>query len=79
MMTAQEQLSKIEEIVREYTQDDTLLAPTAGETAGQKNIREDLQAIVSIVSREDVEPEMSVAQIKAKLQGIWQQTKPENW
>ena len=78
-MTAQEKLNKIEELVHEYVEDETLLAPSAGETAGQKNIREDLRAIVNILFKEDIEPDMSVAQIKARLQEIWERVKPENW
>ena len=78
-MTVQEKLSKIEEIVQEYIQDNTLLTPSAGETAGQKNIREDMQAIVSVISREDVKSDMTVADIKAKLQSLWEKAKPENW
>ncbi|GAK58263.1 hypothetical protein U27_05236 [Candidatus Vecturithrix granuli] len=78
-MTAQEKLNKIEEIVQEYIQDNTLLAPSVRETAGQKNIREDMQAIISVISREDVESDMTVADIKAKLREIWEKAKPENW
>ncbi len=78
-MTVQEKFNKIEEIVQEYIQDNTLLIPSAGETAGQKNIREDMQAIVSVISREDVKSDMTVADIKAKLREIWEKAKPENW
>lgn len=78
-MTKQEQLKKIEEIVHEYAQDQTLLTPPAQETARQKDIREDLQAIVSVLASDDVEPDMSVAQIKAKLRSLWEKAKPADW
>jgi hypothetical protein len=67
-MTVQEKLNKIEEIVQEYIQDNTLLIPSAGETAGQKNIREDMQAIVSVISREDVKSDMT-SQTSSQITG----------
>jgi hypothetical protein len=38
-----------------------------------------MQAIVSVISREDVKSDMTVADIKAKLREIWEKAKPENW
>ena len=79
-MTDHEKLKKIEDLLHGYQEDETVFAPPAEETEQQKRFREDLHAVVAIVFKEDSNSsDVSVAEIKARLERLWQETKPEGW
>ena len=80
-MTNQEKLKKIEDILREYAGDNTAFNQPEMETEQQKKFREDLHTIVSLLFKKefDVQPGMTVAQIKERMQAIWKETKPDTW
>lgn len=80
-MTTQEKLSMIEEIVRPYQGKETIFEQPTEETERQRQFREDLHAVVSVVfaSGPEMSATMSVADLRSRLQQIWQKTKPESW
>ncbi|MBD3307681.1 hypothetical protein GF339_14695 [candidate division KSB3 bacterium] len=80
-MTIQEKLKKLEQLLQDYLDNDEIFKPSAVETERQQRFREDLQTVVSILFKEDTQlrSDMSVAQIKEKVQSAWKQTKPKEW
>lgn len=80
-MTSQEKLKRLEDVLGEYAGNDAVFAPPAVETDKQKQFREDLHIVVSIVFKEDLTlpSDLSVSQMKARIRKIWEQTKPEEW
>lgn len=78
-MTAQEKLKKIEALITEYKDNEAVFAPPADESAQQKEFREDLRAITSIVFDQDqagdIPTHFSAAEIKERLKKIWEDTK----
>ena len=80
-MTDQEKLRKLTEILRDYQGDEIVFGQPPEETEQQKRFREDLHAVVAIVFKEDanISSDLSVAELKARLERLWQETKPEGW
>ncbi len=80
-MTDQEKLNKIKEILQNYQGQEAVFGKPARETKQQQAFREDLQTIVSILFKEDLilPADLSVAELKKRIQTIWQETKPEGW
>jgi hypothetical protein len=81
MMTKQKKLEKIKDILRQYADNDKVFVQPAEETEQQKQFREDLHTVVSILFKEDLNlpADMSAAEIKARMRTIWEKTKPEEW
>ena len=80
-MTSQEKLEKIKHVLGKYAGNDGIFGPPAEETARQRQFREDLHTVVAMLFEDDSELHagMSVAEIKARMQTIWEKTKPETW
>ena len=80
-MTDQEKLNKIKDILQGYADNEAVFAQPTSETAQQRQFREDLHTIVSMVFQEErkLSAEMSAAEIKAQMQAAWKQTKPKEW
>jgi hypothetical protein len=80
-MTDQEKFNKIKEILQNYQGQEAIFAKPARETKQQQAFREDLQTIFSLVFEEDlvVPADLSVAELKKRIQTIWQKTKPKDW
>jgi hypothetical protein len=80
-MTDQEKLNKIKEILQNYQGQETIFGKPARETKQQQAFREDLQTISSLVFDESlgIPADLSVAELKKRIQTIWQETKPKDW
>lgn len=76
-----EKLEKIKEVLQEYKGNEGVFGQPASETERQKNFREDLRMIVSLVFKEDLDipSNLSAAELRKRLQKIWKETKPEAW
>ena len=76
-MTDAQKLAKIQDLLDEYKDDDTLFEQPTNETTQQKNFREDLRAVVSLVFREDLNlpSHLSSRELKERLRKIWEETK----
>jgi hypothetical protein len=80
-MTDQEKLNKIKEILQNYQGQEAVFTKPARETKQQQAFREDLQTIASLVFEKDsaIPADLSVAELKKRIQTIWQDTKPKDW
>jgi hypothetical protein len=80
-MTDAEKLEKIREILHEYKDNESVFEQPASETERQKNFREDLRMVVSLVFKQDLDipSNLSAAGLRERLQKIWKETKPEAW
>jgi hypothetical protein len=80
-MTDQEKLNKIKEILQNYQGQEAIFAKPTRETKQQQALREDLRTIVSLVFADDlaISADLSVAELKKRIQTIWQETKPKDW
>ena len=80
-MTSQEKLDTIKSILRAYVENKEAFVQPPEETAQQKQLREDLHMVVEILFEEDptLSSDLSVAELKARMQTIWEKTKPEKW
>jgi hypothetical protein len=80
-MTSQEKLDTLKTLLHEYAENEGAFVQPPEETAQQKQLREDLRMVVEIVFKEEaaLSPDLSVAELKARMQKIWEKTKPEEW
>ncbi len=80
-MTGQEKLKKMESILQDYVGHEGIFAAPAVETDKQKQFRETLHMVVSILFKEDLTlpSDLSVKQMKKRIRKIWKETKPEGW
>jgi len=80
-MTDQEKLNKIKEILQNYQGQEAIFGKPARETKQQQAFREDLQTISSLVFEKDlgIPADLSVTELKKRIQTIWQETKPKDW
>lgn len=80
-MTDAQKLARIKDLLHEYKDNATVFEQPTRETEQQKNFREDLRAIVSLVFKEDVEipSHLSSKELKERLRQIWEETKPDSW
>lgn len=80
-MTDREKLEKIRAILHEYKENEDVFTPPARETKQQQQFREDLRMVVSLVFREDLDISsgLSIAELKKRIQEIWEKTKPDAW
>jgi hypothetical protein len=80
-MTDQEKLNKIKEILQNYQGQEAIFGKPTRETKQQQAFRKDLQTIFSLVFEKDstIPADLSVTELKKRIQGIWQETKPKDW
>jgi hypothetical protein len=77
---ADTKVEKIQALLHEYADNDAVFDPPGHETEQQKNFREDLRAVVSLVFNDDSEipVDLSSAEIKERLRSLWEKTKPDS-
>jgi hypothetical protein len=80
-MTDVQKLEKIKDLLHEYKDNDTVFEQPTSETEQQKNLREDLRTVVSLLFKEDLDvpSHLSSAELKERLRKIWEKTKPDSW
>ena len=80
-MTSQKKLETLKTLLHEYAENERAFVQPPEETPQQRQLREDLHMVVEIVFKEEpgLSADLSVAELKARMQKAWEKTKPEEW
>ena len=80
-MTDMRKLEKIKEILHEYKDNESVFEQPVRETKQQKEFREDLRMVVSLLFKEDLDvpSNISITELKERVRQIWKDTKPDAW
>ncbi|MCP4404832.1 MAG: hypothetical protein GY801_46970 [bacterium] len=81
MMTNVEKLAKLQELLQEYKENESVFAAPAAETEQQKNFRENLRMVVALLFKEeaDIPAGLSITELKDRIRKTWEDTRPDAW